>query len=145
MKELRSLLIAFAFLATVMKAQTPVACACSLAVDNPFQTNIVGTATINAACSVVYPTPSTPRCEVSGTITLDYNIPTDNWVVTQASWGLPNTNFTPSDTTLTHPSGAGVACGSPGPSSYLLIVWTDSQNSAQEALSPQKSWLCLLD
>lgn len=148
------LLLTIAFIATALcipaASQAPVACSCSVATNSYYQENSLGSVSTDAVCTVVYPTPTTPRCEVSGTIELYFNDLDAGWSVTTAKWGDPETFFDPIEAghmTFDHPSGTGVACGSSGTfGSYLLIVVNNPQQAPyQLALLCNRTWYCNLD
>lgn len=151
LRLLTTLLVIVITSALNIAAQAPVACSCVLVYDDSPQSHpLIGSATTYASCTVNHPTPTTPRCEVSGTIELNYNIPDDTWELIHASWADPLTYFTPVSglQELTHPAGTDVACGG-SPStvgSSLLIIWREVANPTNQiALSLVRRWSCDLD
>jgi hypothetical protein len=100
----------------------------------------IGSATTTAICTVIHPTPSTTSCQVSGTITLNYQ--PVGFTFNSGSWGLPPTTFpTAPATGITNYTNAGtVVCGQGSVSSYIYITGTVGGNLA--TLSGQLSWSC---
>ncbi len=131
-------------------SQAPVACSCSVATNSYYQENDLGSVSTNAVCTVVHPTPTTPRCEVSGTIELYFNELEAGWSVAVAVWGHPDTSFDPIEAghmTFDHPSGTGIACGSSGTfGSYLLVsVYNPQAQPSWKSLACNRTWYCNLD
>ena len=127
-------------------AQEPVASSCVLGTNNSSDTSSLGSATTDAACTVVWPTPSTPHCVISGTIDLYYIDVPSGYHLDAALWGSPNTNFTPivnGHMTFTHPSGTTVACDGSSFSSHLFIHAVHDSNPALYVdLIVQRIWTC---
>lgn len=133
-----------------VSAQAPVACACNLNIDRPSVTETgFCSASTDAVCTVTWPTPSSPRCEVSGTVEIYYQDVPSGYTLITSQWGLPSTNFTPivnGHMTFDHPSGTSVACGDIGANqvySYVLIVAQSGSN--YKIVDPIRCWYCELD
>lgn len=130
-------------------AQAPLSCACTLLLNNSYASNSLGSMSTNAVCTVTWPTPSTPRCDISGTIEIYYNEPPTGYSVIGAAWGFPDTSFSPIEhghMTFDHPSGTGGPCS--GPTylySYAGITVSNGTPSLDITLQIIKGWRCELD
>lgn len=149
-RSLLTLVITVASLCAFVVGQAPVSCSCNLQINRPY-VNVqgFGSASTNAACTVIWPTPSAPRCEVSGTVEIYYIDVPSGYTLIQSEWGLPTTSFTPivnGHMTFDHPAGTNVPCGNAGVNqiySYVRIVAQNGSNYLE--IDPIRCWYCELD
>lgn len=137
--------------ASAVATQVPPACTCTQTANFPTAIDPdIGRATTTATCQVIFPTPGTSACQVSGTITFWYcPSPSFGWGFGQ--WGIPPTNISrPSGSycypnpgiTYTHPStGTTVTCGQGGVSSYLFVTGTLTSGGTA-SINPRLAWSC---
>ena len=151
MKRLAFMFVTVSALALTLagSAQAPLSCACTQTLNNNYDANGLGSMSTNAVCTVTWPTPSTPRCDISGTIEIYYNAPPTGYTLVGAVWGLPDTSFTPIEhghMTFDHPAATGGPCS--GPTylySYADITVSNGNQALDITLQVIKGWRCELD
>lgn len=140
---MRLLLLAVLFgpLASVLPAQVPPACQCTLTTDNVVANANIGTASTNASCSVMQ-VGALWVCRVSGTITLNY-APVAGFALDYALWSMPGTFFTPVPGVqgITHPVPADATCGTGTVESVLAVQGRVNGGPAQR-LEVNRTWAC---
>lgn len=136
-------------------AQVPPACTCTQTVNISSATDPdIGQATIAASCQVIFPSPGSSSCQVSGTITF-YYCPSSGFGWGYGEWGPPTTVISNPDPTksgihcpstnnpLTYTlSGPGdtAVCGQGSVASHLYVTGTSGSGTAY--LNPRVVWRC---